>query len=180
MPLKAPPNIFGLICPYHQFPTKATWLVNLPKKKHHLENHTSSRCQQTGGPPTCNRNAKDKTTQVAARVMLKYAIVRDGLEAFDKPTIACPKENGHGERFPLTTWECSKLRGTGLFESKKSQESYESISWNLMVFLGLHIGHNFGFYLFGSGHFSPSCASRVGVDLVGFRTVMTFSELQWK
>ena len=39
VPLKAPPNIFGLICPYHQFPTKATWLVHLHKKNITLKSH---------------------------------------------------------------------------------------------------------------------------------------------
>ena len=124
VPLKAPPNIFGLICPYHQFPTKATWLVHLPKKNITLKSHilkVPTNLETTN----CNQNAKDKTTQVAARVMLKYAIVRDGLEAFERPTIAGQKRI-HGERFPLTTLGCSKLRGTGLLESKESQESYES------------------------------------------------------
>lgn len=132
MPLKAPPNIFGLICPYHQFPTKATWLVHLQKKTHHLEITHPQGVQQTWRPPICNQNAKDKTTQVAARVMLKYAIVRDGLEAFERPTIAGQKRI-HGERFPLTTLGCSKLRRHRTFPNPKNPKN----RMNLMEFDGL-------------------------------------------
>lgn len=134
-------------------------LVGSSAKKKHITLKIThpQRCQQTWRPPTCNQNAKDKTTQVAARVMLKYAIVRDGLEAFDRPTIAGQREfTGSGFHLPLGMFKAPRHRTFGIQRIPR----IVWISWNLTVFLGLHIGHNIGFYLFGSGHFSPSCASR--------------------
>lgn len=79
----------------------------------------------------CNRNAKDKTTQVAARVMLKYAIVRDGFEAFDRPTIAGKREfTGSGFHLPLWDVQSSEAQD---FSNPKNPKN----RMNLMEFDGL-------------------------------------------